>query len=75
MAMGFMMRSLLADFEIKVDTLWSEECLKIALRFSQTLRLHELSLNAKDWDDRNTSMSDGCGFKTQYLLKRLLLNP
>eukprot|EP00971_Amphidinium_carterae_P207843 4124439-Amphidinium_carterae.1 len=44
-------------------------------RSSQVFRPHELSHNAVDWDDRNTSMSDGCGFKTKYLLKRLFLNP
>eukprot|EP00971_Amphidinium_carterae_P002258 44573-Amphidinium_carterae.1 len=35
---------------------------RTAWRPSQTLRLHGLSLN-------------GCGFKTKYLRKRLLLNP
>eukprot|EP00971_Amphidinium_carterae_P160515 3182224-Amphidinium_carterae.1 len=59
-AMGFMMRSRLADFGIKVGTLVTV----VAWRSFQTLRLHELSLNAWDWDDRNTSMSGGCGFKT-----------
>eukprot|EP00971_Amphidinium_carterae_P340546 6478961-Amphidinium_carterae.2 len=71
MAMGFVMRSRLAVIGIELGAL-----VRGALqdRSTQT-RLHELSLNANDWDDRNTTMSDGCAFKTKCLLKRLLLNP
>eukprot|EP00971_Amphidinium_carterae_P229090 4544268-Amphidinium_carterae.1 len=77
MALGCLMKSLLADFGTEVGTEhWSEVRCKRELRSSQTPQQRALLLNAKGWDDRSTSTSDGCGCKTRcFLRKRQYSNP
>eukprot|EP00971_Amphidinium_carterae_P242509 4815217-Amphidinium_carterae.1 len=77
MSMGFLMKSLLADFGIAVGTLvklLSKEHYKKELRSSQTPQQPELLHKGKDLDVKSTSMYDGCGCKTKYLQRKRQLS-
>eukprot|EP00971_Amphidinium_carterae_P071864 1421435-Amphidinium_carterae.1 len=70
-AMGCMMKSLLADFGIEVVRGAMQEGVQV---FSDSSAARAFA-QRKDWDDKNTSTSDGCGCKTRCFRRKRQWKP